>query len=329
MSSSDICWVLTTGEAGHRSQALGLAEAVGLPIIEKRIVLRAPWSWLPGGVLPMPLAALAPSGEALTPPWPRLVIACGRRSIGAALATKRVSGGRTIAVYIQNPEFGRARFDLVVALQHDGIDGRNVVTVPVAPHRVTPTRLREAAEEWRERLATDGAPLLGVLLGGDNGRYRLTDAVVAGLIQILRKAHDEHGFHALLTPSRRTGQRPKRFLSDALGRESWARLWDERGDNPFLGLLALSDRLIVTGESISMISEALAAGSPVHVLPLEGESRRHDAFLSRIRQENLVSVIESGDLDWGFAGGGPINGTEEPAARLREMLAAAPRREPA
>jgi mitochondrial fission protein ELM1 len=321
MSSSDISWILTTGEAGHRSQALGLAEAVGLPIIEKQLVSRAPWSWLPGGILPTPLAALAPSGEALAPPWPRLVIACGRRSIGAALAIKRVSGGRTIAVYVQNPKFGRAKFDLVVALRHDGIDGRNVVTVPVAPHRVTPARLREAAEVWREHFATGGAPLLGVLLGGDNSRYRLTDAVLADLVQVLRKAHDEHGFHAFLTPSRRTGDRARRLLSDALGSESWARLWDERGDNPLFGLLALSDRLIVTAESISMISEALAAGSPVHVLPLEGKSRRHDLFLSRLREDNLVSVISSGDLDWGFVGGEPINATEGPAARLRKMLA--------
>src|SRR4051812_46601416 len=33
--SFDGTWVITTGAAGMRSQALGLAEAVGLPIVEK------------------------------------------------------------------------------------------------------------------------------------------------------------------------------------------------------------------------------------------------------------------------------------------------------
>src|SRR5438128_11517109 len=74
MPCSDVTWVLTTGEAGMRSQALGLAEAVGLPVEEKRIAVRAPYAWLPGGLLPMPLAALDPSGDPLAPPWPRLVV---------------------------------------------------------------------------------------------------------------------------------------------------------------------------------------------------------------------------------------------------------------
>ena len=99
-----------------RSQALGLAEAVGLPIVEKRSFLRAPWSWLPGGLMPTPLAALDPSGDRLEPPWPRLVVCCGRRSIGPALAVKRLSGGRTLAAYVQNPELARSKFDLVAAL---------------------------------------------------------------------------------------------------------------------------------------------------------------------------------------------------------------------
>ena len=53
MPLRNLCWVLTPGEAGMRSQALGLAEAVGLPIEEKRVAIRAPFAWLPGGLLPI------------------------------------------------------------------------------------------------------------------------------------------------------------------------------------------------------------------------------------------------------------------------------------
>src|SRR4051794_26623711 len=112
MPLRDVIWVLTTGKAGMRSQALGLAEAVGLAIEEKRIAVGAPWSWLPGGLLPMPLSALASTSDRLEPPWPRLVVACGRRSIDAALAVRRLSGGRTLAAYVQNPEWGLRKFDL-------------------------------------------------------------------------------------------------------------------------------------------------------------------------------------------------------------------------
>lgn len=326
MAANDFTWVLTTGEAGMRSQALGLAEAVGLPIVEKRISLRRPWSWLPGGILPMPLSALDPKSDALAPPWPRLVVGCGRRSIGVALTVKRLSAGNTLAAYVQNPEWGLRGFDLVAALPHDGVAGPNVVTVATALHGVTEQKLAAARENWRKRLALQGRPILGVLIGGDNGGYRLTAEIAAQLVRILRGAHARQGMGAAITPSRRTAGATKTLIANARASESWGWLWDEEGENPYLGILALADRLIVTGESISMISEALATGRPVHILPLEGQGRRHDAFLTRIVEEGLASLIEGDELDWSFASPGPIVSTEEPARRIRTMLGITPRR---
>lgn len=304
-----------------RSQALGLAEAVGLPVIEKRVALRQPWPLLPGGLLPMPLSALAPSGDRLAPPWPRLVVACGRRAIGAALAVKRRSRGRTLAAFVQNPEFGRARFDLVAAMAHDGVRGANVVTLQTALNRVTPERLATARETWRGRLSpAGGAPLLGVLVGGDNSSYRLTRAVADELIRVIEAAHRERGFNVALTPSRRTSEATKAILGEAMRNMPFGTLWDESGDNPYFGILALADRLIVTADSISMISEALATGRPVHVLKLEGGGRRHTAFLTRFIEDGLISPITGGALDLGFAGHAPINSTAEAAARLKTLL---------
>ena len=119
---------------------------------------------------------------------------------------------------------------------------------------------------------------------------------------------------ALVTPSRRTSAATRRMLADEIARGNLGWMWDGAGDNPYLGILALADRMIVTGESISMVSEALATGRPVHVLPLEGQGRRHDAFLRRIASVGMISVIEGDDLDWTFAG---IPPSIQPARRRR------------
>lgn len=320
MTAEDACWVVTTGEAGMRSQALGLAEAVGLPVTEKRISVRAPWPWFPAGLLPTPLSALDHDGDRLAPPWPRLLVACGRRSIGPSLAVKRQSKGHTLTAYVQNPEWAGNKFDLVAAMPHDDVTGPNVVTVHTALHPITPERLEKARKEWHSRLALGDAPLLGVLVGGDNGSYSLTAAVAAKLIQTLRTAHQARGLRTIATPSRRTGDRTRHLLTKALAEHHLGSMWDETSPNPYTGILALADRLIVTGESISMISEALATGRPVHVLPLEGHGRRHDRFLKGIVEKRLVSLIEEDGLDWNFTGQAPIYATAEPAARLRAML---------
>jgi len=324
------CWVITTGEAGMRSQALGLAEAVGLPIVEKQIT--------PRGKLRSALERLWPRGatppglrqDGLAPPWPRLAIACGGGSVDPTLMVKQLSGGRTFAVYVQNPQGARARFDLVVAMPHDGIAGPNVVQIGTALHRVTAESLGEARERWRNRLVPGAKSILGVLVGGDvsigrdnGGGYRLTEAVTAQLIRLLRSAHVERGMSAAITPSRRTSRAVKQAITEALAAGAFGTLWDGTGENPYLGILGLAERLVVTGDSISMVSEALATGRPVHVLPLKGHGKRQHAFLTRMAEERRISIIEGDDLDWNFGGCSPVDPRTKIAAYIRRMLAAA------
>jgi mitochondrial fission protein ELM1 len=317
--SFDCTWVITTGAAGMRSQALGLAEAVGLPIVEKQIAGGSLWSQVAERFPPF---RTRPAESDLLPPWPRLVIACGQRSAGSALAVKRSSDRRTLTVYVQDPGFGSSRFDLVVAMPHDRLSGPNVTTVATALHQVTPERLRLAAEEWRARLAPAHAPLLGVLVGGNSGNYRLTSNVIAQLLGTLHAARAAHGVHVIVSPSRRTGPDAAAALADGLAGTNWATVWRGDGPNPYFGILALSDRLVVTGESISMISEALATGRPVHVIRLEGRGRRHEEFLSSMVDGRTLSVISDGVLDWTFAGVPALDSTTLVAEQIKAMLRA-------
>src|SRR5947209_16809070 len=105
---SPVIWVLHDGKAGMASQALGLAEATGFSFIEKRLHVHFPWTCLPPRLWFLPLAATEPT---LSPPWPHLVIGCGRNAAMPALAIRRASGGRTLAAQIQDPGVGRSEFD--------------------------------------------------------------------------------------------------------------------------------------------------------------------------------------------------------------------------
>src|SRR5438067_8229431 len=84
-----VVWVLHDGKPGMASQALGLAEAAGFPFIERRLSIRRPWTWLPPQLWLAPLEAVRASGQALAPPWPDLVIGCGRNTAQPALAIRR------------------------------------------------------------------------------------------------------------------------------------------------------------------------------------------------------------------------------------------------
>src|SRR5215831_10545115 len=86
-------WVLHDGKPGMRSQALGLAEATRFPFREISLTVRRPSAWLPPQLWLAPLAAVSEGGRPLAPPWPDLVIGCGRNTVRPALAVRRATGG--------------------------------------------------------------------------------------------------------------------------------------------------------------------------------------------------------------------------------------------
>src|SRR5260370_4989509 len=138
---SPAVWVLHDGKPGMRSQALGLAEAAGLRFDEIALSVRRPWAWLPPQLWIAPLVAATDAGRRLSPPWPDLVIGCGRNPVRPALPIRRASGGRTLAAHIQDPRFGRGDFDLLFVPEHDHLRGPRVVVTRGALHRVTAERL--------------------------------------------------------------------------------------------------------------------------------------------------------------------------------------------
>src|SRR4051794_34074405 len=169
--SGPVVWVLHDGKAGMASQALGVAEAAGLPLVEMPLRVRRPWIWAAPSLWIAPLRGVTQSGRRLIPPWPDAVIGCGRNAVRPALAIKRASGGKTIAAHVQDPRFGRDRFDLLIVPQHDRLRGPRVLVTQGAVHRVTPARL--AAEITRfPALARLGRPVIAVLIGGANGAYQ-------------------------------------------------------------------------------------------------------------------------------------------------------------
>ena len=167
-----LVWVMHDGKAGMASQALGLAEATGFPFVEKSLTVRAPWAYLPPQLWLAPLAAVSDGELPLRPPWPNVVIGCGRNTAAPALAIRRLSGGRTIAAQIQDPRLGRGAFDLMVVPEHDHLRGPRVITSKGALNRVTQEKLAEAAQRFPE-LADLPRPILGVLIGGANRAYSL------------------------------------------------------------------------------------------------------------------------------------------------------------
>src|SRR3954454_12482252 len=174
MSDTTIPWIVSEGLAGLFSQAIGLTEAAGLPHDLRILKPPAPWKWITARLWPNPLAKVAESVQA---PFPPLIVGAGGMG-GAVLAALRRP---PLRVPVQNPRIDPRRYDLVIVNRHDELTGPNVIVIRTALHRVTPARLAAEAERWQDRFTQFRRPLVAVLLGGNNGRYRLDKEVGAKL----------------------------------------------------------------------------------------------------------------------------------------------------
>ena len=290
--SSTTIWALALPEAGFRSQVIGLAEALHQPFDIKNVNLKKPWSLMHVRFCPFALLGLTDESDALTPPWPDLVISCGRRTVPLALAIKSASGGKTRAVHIQDPKSATALFDLVIPMTHDGAKGANVMQVDTALHRITEEKLREAASYWAHSFSELQRPLVGVILGGSNRTYRFTKDVAERMITLLDQLHSSTGAYVYIAASRRTDDEALHVFDRFSKTASHIRFWKGEGENPYLGILALSDALIVTEDSVSMISEALSTGKPVATFPLAGVSARHGLFIDNLMKRGAITRFD-------------------------------------
>jgi len=311
------CWVITDGKAGMENQCVGLAEALGLSPVIKRVKLRAPWKQLSPSILRIGNRwSLDPAADQLDGPLPDILIATGRHSVSSSLAIREMSGGKTFRIQIQDPGIPARNFDLVVVPRHDRLRGANVVVTKGAPHKVTPAKLAAAAARF-PRLAALPHPRIAVLIGGDNGVYKLTPDITRQVADGLAALARQHGAALMVTPSRRTGA-----ANEAILRETLAGLpgevWDGSGDNPYFGYLGQADVVVVTCDSVNMVCEACTTGKPVHVIGLEGGSPKFQRFHDALRADGVTRPFDGRLEDWSYA---PFNDAAMVAAEVQRRLA--------
>ena len=308
-------WVITEGAAGMENQCLGLAEHLPLPVRIFRVHLTAPWAWLAPYAIGSVFQHLTPASDRPAPPWPRLLIACGRQSIPVSLAVKRASGGRTTTIQCQDPRIGPENFDLVIPPEHDAIAGENVFPIIGSPNRITPARLAEAREQFAGNFAQLRRPSVAALIGGRSRTHGNLEVPAAERLgRLLSKI--TAGCGLMVSTSRRTSEPAARLLRGSLeGTDSW--FWDDAGPNPYLGMLAWADAFVVTADSVNMICEAATTGKPVHVFPLAGGRRKARAFRESLQQRGIIRVFSGQIQQWSYS---PLDESARAAARIKALL---------
>ncbi|MEM6413240.1 MAG: mitochondrial fission ELM1 family protein [Pseudomonadota bacterium] len=302
---------MTDGRAGIENQALGLAEAmarqVPLDIVTKRVRLQTPINKLPSALVPSFWARASKSGDLLEPPFPSLWIGCGRQSVPLSIAMNRQQR-QIFVVQLQNPGTALHRFDMVIPPIHDEISGANVFPILGSPNRICAEVIERAAEQLQEAyqlpssIEANQCELVGVLIGGPNRIYAYKDETIKKISELIDHLQSKNRF-LVVTTSRRT---PLQLSAVLRGKENKRTIvFDQNASqlkkNPYPGILALADHVLVTEDSVNMVGEAATAGAKTHIisLPRRADIRtKFDIFLDQMVEREHVKRFSGDFVNW-------------------------------
>eukprot|EP00850_Spirogloea_muscicola_P015216 SM000115S23895 [mRNA] locus=s115:39925:44398:- [translate_table: standard] len=249
----------------------------------------------------------------------------------------------TSVTQIQHPRMPAELFDAIVAPAHDfhahseaGQRERppylrrylgSAVELPGptvtigALHAADASALRSAAAAWHGELADLPRPLIAVSVGGPTRNCWYGGQLAVHLCKALTRVLARSGGTARVSFSRRTPSHIKSVVQEQLGGHPNVYIWDGRGANPHFGHLAWADAFVVTGDSVSMLSEACTTGKPVYVVGRDLCRWKFAAF-HRLLEERGATRPLTGDEPieeyWSYP---PLTDNANAAAKIRAMIA--------
>jgi mitochondrial fission protein ELM1 len=314
MPDSPQIWTLTDGNAGNRRQATALAAALGLVPRDFVLQTRAPWRWLAPRRVIGSSQAFGTQFAAKLNNSPHLAIGCGRQ---AALATRLLRERGTKVVQILDPRIDPLHWDWVIAPEHDGLRGDNVLTLLGSLNPVNDDWLAAARVDFAH-LAELPQPRTALLLGGDSKHWRFDSAAFEMLATQLQTVLARDGGSLLATTSRRTPPQIVAALKTRFEKFPGVIWHSERdGENPYPGLLAWADRIVCTPDSVNMVSEACATHAPVFVFDAQHISGRPRVFLDALLQRGRIRDFDSSLAPFDVQ---PLRETARVAAMVKERL---------
>lgn len=285
-------WVLIDDRVGNKNQAIGLADALNEPYITKKLNYNF-FSIFPNFLLGKNDFYINKStSDKLDPPFPELVISSGRRTAPIALRIKEKSP-KTKIVQIMRPAIEDEKFDLIILPQHDKYYGTtNVYRTIGAINKITPQILEASLKEFRNNFSQLSLRIISVIIGGSSKRYKFNKKDADSLVSIIEQLVINHGAQVFISFSRRTPESTKESFYKAFSPPHYIYDPDKGGYNPYLGMIAACDFVIVTGDSISMCSDVITSGKPLYIyMSPRFVSTKHNYFVQQLVDLELAKHL--------------------------------------
>ena len=189
---------------------------------------------------------------------------------------------------------------MIVAPEHDAIEGENVISTKGAIHYLTEQEIFENKEYLNSFIKKDDRKIWALIMGGPTKYYDYSTKNIKNIFTTLYKLMKKHDFQLVVIPSMRTPLNIINYAKEFFGEDHTIIMDIDK--KAYLSALAISENIVVTCDSSSMISEAALTGKPIYVaniLPKKND-RRLQEFRNLFRKLNIIRNLGELEENWSY-----------------------------
>ena len=288
--------LLTQGMHGMISQVEGLAKALDIDFTHHTVELNNFWKLIPPKLTPISQRVYKKINQTEFD----LIISCGRKSVIPSIHLKKNSKKKILNIHIQDPKVNFSHFDFIVAPEHDFIRGQNVINTKGAIHYLTDGEIIKNKDYLSSFIKKDQRKICSLILGGPTKYYEYSSENLKNIFSNLNNFLKKNDFQLIVIPSMRTPKNSINFAKDYFGKNHT--IIDNVDKKAYLSALSISESIVVTCDSSSMISEAALTGKPIYVaniLPKKND-RRLQEIRNLFRKLNIIRNLGELEENWSY-----------------------------
>ena len=286
--------LLTEGMHGMISQVEGLAKGLDIDFIHEKIELNNFWKLFPPKFTPVNSFVFKNKIEKNFD----IIISCGRKSIIPSIYFKKKFKNKVMNIHIQDPKVSLNNFDYIIAPEHDGLIGKNVLLTKGAIHYITEDDLLKNQSYLKPKINEE--KVVTMIVGGPNKYYDFNDNIIENIFLNVQNDFIDKGYQLIFIPSMRT---PKNIIEKAVNFFNEKQIIIKNIDKKaYLSSMKLADHIIITCDSTSMISEAAMTGKPIYVaqMPSIRKNDRFQNFFKLFKSLNIIRDLEKTIDNWNY-----------------------------
>ena len=288
--------LLTEGMHGMISQVEGLAKALDINFLHHTVELNNFWKVIPPKLTPISQNVYKKINQNEFD----IIISCGRKSVIPSIHLKNVANKKVFNIQIQDPKVNPNYFDFIVAPEHDALDGQNVINTKGAIHYLTEKEINENKDYLKSFIKNDERKIWTLILGGPTKYYDYSIKNMKHIFLSIDELLKKHDFQLVVIPSMRTPIKTINYAKECFGDDHTIIMDVDK--KAYLSVLAIAEKIIVTCDSSSMISEAALTGKPIYIAKISPKKndKRFQRFYNLFRELNITRNLGEEVENWNY-----------------------------